>query len=529
MAGRHVALIVRTEVRRRTRAVGNDASQALAYGLAGLMGALFGFAVIAGAYFAGGAIASGEFDAPLAAVAGVVAGVLALVAFVVGIRAIQQTAVPEHPEGLLLAARHRDVVVATLVVETLLPLAMVGIPGLLASLTFAAGAGSPASALSIAATLLLLVTLGSTAGFALGLAIRIAIARSPTLARYKSGIGVGLMFAYFAVIYGTDSGDVFAPVVRALSASPLAWLADLAMLAVVPGASPLRAAAAVGGTLLALVALGAATSRLAAWLWYSTSVDPYGDAEESSIASLPGVDRRTDVLVRKSWTRARRSPIRLLYVAYPILFAVGPIVSSFDGSVPVSAAPALAIYGAWATGAAFTLNPIGDETPVLPVTLTSSITGRRFVRALWLAGSVPGVPITLVFAVAAGVLAGLSPVDLVLVALLAVGTCALAPGLASGIGAAFPRVQPARITRSRRATVPSLVAFGAFSLALFVLSIPAWFAIDWGPRRAAAGVLGLAPSVVGVGSVVLAVALVALGAVASYRYGASRFDDYTIE
>ena len=44
---------------------------------------------------------------------------------------------------LLLSARHREVVTATLVLEALLPLGMLGVPGLLASLTFAAGAGSP--------------------------------------------------------------------------------------------------------------------------------------------------------------------------------------------------------------------------------------------------------------------------------------------------------------------------------------------------------------------------------------------------
>ena len=529
MAWRHVWLILRTELRRRRRAVGNDAGQALGYGLAGLFGALFGLAVVAGSFWAGRAVAGGEFGSPLPTVAAVAAAVVALVVFMVGIRAVQQTAVPTHPEGLLLAARHRDVVVATLLLETLLPLAMVGVPGVLAGITFAAGAGSPASALLIGATVLLLVPLGSTAGFALGLVVRNAIARSRTLARYKSGIGVGLMFAYFAVVYGTDSDDAFEPVVDALVSTPFAWFGDLAMLAVAPAASPLRAAAAVVVTGVALVAAGVGTSRLAEWLWYSTSVDPYGEARESSMERLPGVGRRTDVLVRKTWTRARRSPIRLLYVAYPLLFAIGPVVSSFSSSVPSSAAPSLAIYGAWATGAAFTLNPIGDETPVLPVTLTTTITGRPFVRALWLAGSAPGVPITLALAVVAGVLAGLPPADLILVGAIAAGLAALAPGLASGVGAAFPRVQPARITRSRRAVVPSLLAFGAYSLALFVLSGPAWLAIGGAPRRVVAGVAGVDPTVVGVAGAASAIALVGAASFVSYRYAVRRFDRYTIE
>ena len=529
MARRHVGLIVRTEVRRRSRALGDDAGQALAYGIAGLFGAMVGVGVVAGAFFAGQAVAAGEFGSPLTTAAAVAAGLLGFAVFVVGIRAVQQTAVPEHPAGLLLAARHRDVVAATLVLETLLPLGMVGVPGALAGLTFAAGAGSPASAVLIVVAVLLVVALGSALGFALGLAIRNAIARSATLARYKSGIGVALMVGYFALLYGDGGDDVFGAALELLASTPLAWFGDLAMLGVAPAASPLRAGAAVVGSAAALVALGGVTSRLAGWLWYSTSVDPYSGAEESSISRLPGVGRRTDAVVRKSWTRARRSPMRLLYVAYPVLFAVGPIVSSFGGSVPASAAPSLAVYGAWATGAAFTLNPIGDETPVLPVTLTTSIDGREFVRALWLAGGVPGVPITLALAVGAGVLAGLSPTDLILVALLATGLPALAPGLASGVGAAFPRVQPARITRSRRATVPSLVAFGAFSLALFVLSVPAWFAIEGAPRHFVADVAGLSPAAVGVPAAAFAVVLVGVASYASYRSAARRFDEYTVE
>lgn len=528
MAWRHVGLIVRTEVRRRSRAVGGDAGQALAYGIAGLFGAMVGIGVVAGAFFAGRAVAAGEFDATLRTAAAVAVGFLAFTVFIVGVRAVQQTAVPEHPAGLLLAARHRDVVAATLVLETLLPLGMVGVPGTLAGLTFAAGAGSPASAALIVVAVLLLVALGSTLGFALGLAIRNAIARSATLARYKSGIGVALMVGYLAVIYG-DDGDVFGTAVGLLVSTPLAWFGDLAMLGVAPAANPLRAVAAVAGSAAALVALGGATSRLAGWLWYSTSVDPHSGAEESSISRLPGVGRRTDAVVRKTWTRARRSPMRLLYVAYPVLFAVGPIVSSFGGSVPASAAPSLAVYGAWATGAAFTLNPIGDETPVLPVTLTTSIDGRRFVRALWLAGGAPGVPITLALAVGAGVLAGLPPTDLALVAVVAAGLPALAPGLASGVGATFPRVQPARITRSRRATVPSLVAFGGFSLALFVLSIPAWFVVGGLPREVVADAAGGAAAVVGGVGAASAIALVGAASYASYRFAARRFDEYTID
>ncbi|PSP86244.1 hypothetical protein BRC83_00830 [Halobacteriales archaeon QS_1_68_17] len=62
-----------------------------------------------------------------------------------------------------------------------------------------------------------------------------------------------------------------------------------------------------------------------------------------------------------------------------------------DWSVPAVLVYTVGFYGAWAIGAAFALNPLGEEWPVLPMTLTSSIGGRTLVGGLWLAASLPGV------------------------------------------------------------------------------------------------------------------------------------------
>ena len=528
MARRHVALIVRTEVRRRLRALGDDARRGIAYALSGLVFGIFGILAVGGAYVAGRAVGDGEFGSALSAGSAAAAGLLALVLFMTTVRAIQQTAVPDHPEGLLLAARHRDVVAGTLVVESLLPLGAVGLPGVLAGVTFAAGAGSPTTALLVAVAVLSIVAVGTVLGFAAGLAVRLAVARSAFLARYRTGIGLLVAFGYLGVVYGSGSTDVFGPVIRVLAATPLAWFGDIALLGLAPDASPIRVSVALLATVVAFAGLLGATSRLADRLWYGAPVEPRSRSAASWPASLPGVGRRTELVVRKSWTRALRSPIRLIYVAYPLLFALGPVATSFGDGVPAAAATSLAVYGAWATGAAFTLNPIGDETPVLPVTLTSTVTGRRFVRALWLAGSAPGVPLTLALSAGTGVLAGLGVSDLVLVAALAVGLPALVAGVGAGVGAAFPRVQPARITRSRQAVVPSLVAFGVYSVLLFIFVVPAWLAVDGTPRRLVANALGFSPLAVGVAGVGAAVVLLAGAAHLSFRNGARRFDRYTI-
>lgn len=526
MGRRQVSLIARTEVRRRVRAM-DDPKQGLAYAISGLFAVMFGLFAIGGAFFAGRAVAGGDIGSPVSGVAAIAAFVLGLSVFMTGLRAVQHAAVPEHLDGLLVAVRHCDAVAGLLAVETLLPLGMIGVPGLLASVTFAVGAGSPATALLAGGAVVLLVLVGAVGGFCLGLLGRNAIARSRYLARYKSGIGILLMVVYFGVVFGSGANNVFAPVVRALTHTPLAWVGDLALLGVVPEASPVRAigSVAVGG--VTLVGSWLVTGRLAAWLWYSAPVEPTAAAGESTIGRLPGLPRGTDRIVRKAWTRARRAPIRLVYVAYPVVFAIGPVVTTFHGGVPAYAAPSLVVYGAWATGAAFTLNPIGDETPVLPVTLTTPISGRQFVGALWLAGGLVGVPLTLLLSGATAALAGVAPVDLVLLALLGTALPALAPGLASGIGAAFPRVEPASVTRSRQAVVPSLVAFGLYSLALLVLAAPAWLVLG-GVRRTLAHLLGTTPLALGIVSTASAVLLVGVAALASFRRAARSFDEYTI-
>jgi len=526
MDGRHVWLILRTEVRRRIRAT-DDPKQGLAYAFSGLFGLGFGVVAVGGAFFVGRAVVGGEIGSPVSGAAAIGAFVLGLAAFMTGLRAVQHAAVPAHLDGLLVAVSHRDVVAGLLAVETLLPLAMLGGPGVLASVTFAAGAGSPASAPLAATAVLLLVVLGGVIGVASGLLVRNAIARSRLLARYKSGIGILLMVAYVVVVFGSGADNVFAPVVRAMTETPLAWFGDLALLAVAPEASPIRAVGALAVAGVSLAALWVGTCRLAAWLWYAAPVEPRVEADGSSIGGLPLVGRGTARIVRKSWTRARRAPIRLLYVAYPIIFAIGPVVSGFHGEVPAYAAPALVVYGAWATGAAFTLNPIGDETPVLPVTLTTPVTGRRFVRALWLAGGIIGAPATLLVAVGSAGLAGADPVGIALVGILGVALPGLAPGVAAGIGAAFPRMEPARVTRSRQAVVPSLVAFGIYSLVLLVLAAPAWLVLG-GVRRTLAQLLGTTSIAVGVTAALAAIALVGVAALVSYRRGARAFDAFTI-
>ncbi|PSP83978.1 hypothetical protein BRC83_06165 [Halobacteriales archaeon QS_1_68_17] len=503
MIGGRVPAIVATEARHRLRAVGNSGGQAVALAIGGLFGVVFALGVAAGAFFAGELVADGSIADPLAPLGRTVGFAVLFPAALTAIRTAQGAAGPTCPDHVLLAARHREVVAGTLGVEWLVQSTMLGVAGLVAGVAFAAGAGSPASAVLVAVAVAALLSAGVAVGLAVGLGVRLAIARSRLLARFKTAVGVAVLLAYLAVAASGDQARVFAPAANALAATPVGWIADLALLAVAPGASVLRA----GGALLAasgtVLAAGGAASWLADRLWYETPVDPHGTDTDtdtgrtgsgSGMQPVPGVARQTGFVARKALLRAVRSPIRLLYVVYPLFALAGPLSNALGGgSVPGAAVPGVALYLAWAAGAAFTLNPLGDETPVLPTTLVAPITGGRFVRGLWVAASGIGVPVALAAVAVIGVAVGLPPVDLVLVVALAAGLTALAPGLALGVGAAFPRTEPARVTRSRRAVVPSLFAFALYSLPLFVLSAPA-VALSVGPGRATVASLAGVPA-----------------------------------
>lgn len=526
----HTALIVRTELRRRLRALGG--AQLAATAVAGALLLLPAGGSVGVAYFAGREVAAGSLDPT--ATARLVAGLLPVgVAAFTAVRAVQTTGVPAHGDGLLLAASHREVVLGLLGAELALVLGVAGLPALGVGVAFGAGAGSPASAVLVAGALLALLVGGVVAGYALGLAARNAIARSELLARYKTVIGVALFALYFlAVARGEESAAAFGGIASAAGGTPLGWFADLGLVVVAGSADPTRAA---GAALLAVVGIPlgtAACSRLAGALWYLQPVEPAGDATADSrmTGGLLGLPRPMVRVARKSWLRAWRSPLRLVYVLYPLFAFVTPLVEVVEtGTVPGSLPPLVALYGAWSVGSSFTLNPLGDEGPVLPVTATSPVGGWTFVGGLCLAGVAVGAPVVVPLTVVAGLLAGAGPVVLAGLVALAALLPAIAAGIATGPGMVFPRREPAQVFRGRQAVVPSVYAFLAYSLALVVLALPGLVAGVPLAREALVGATGLEPGLVVAGGTGATLVFGGLAAAGSLRYAAGRFDGYTMD
>jgi hypothetical protein len=485
----HAALFARTEIRRRRRSMRDNTAQLVALAISGLFGAIFLVALVAGGYFGGRALAGGEIGDSVGLARYGAAGLWTMVAVLTAWRVIAQTGTVDAQDGLLTTVPYRDVALGVLLLEGFWYALIGGGPLALAALAFGVGAGSVASVPLILLAAAGTIALGLAGGMALGFAIRNLLARSAFVARHRTGLAVGFFTLYMVLVVTNNLFRAFAPVVAAFRSSPVAWFADLALLAVADGASPLFAIASVtvGGAVLA--ALVGVQIRLAGLLWYADPADSgverraSGGLDEGVLSGLlDGVPRPTTRVARKSVLRARRGPVKLLYVAYPAFLLIGPITEAVQsGRVPASLPPLIAFYGAWATGAAFTLNPLGDEGAVLPVTLTSGVSGREFVGGLALAGVLVGVPVSGIATLAVGLLSPLSVVEAAITAVFGVILTLAATAIAAAAGTAFPRFDTAKLTRGTEVVVPSIWAFAAYSLLLGIVWLPGGIARLLGP------------------------------------------------
>lgn len=528
------ALIARTELRRRWRALlGGNPLQLVAFAFVALFALIFGGGAVFGAYFLGAAVRSGELAGYLGlaryAFAALWAGVFGLYAF----RTVSRGGRIDRSDGLLTTVPHRDVLGGLVLSEYAAFIVAVAVAGLLIAASFALGAASPATALLGAVALWAGVTTAFVAGFLLALVLKGVLVRSEFVARYRLALGALAFAAYMGLILTGSFETVVGPVVALFRASPAAWYADLALLAVAPGASAVRAAAVAAATIPAVLVLIAAAVRAAEWFWYADPARATARTASHASAESGWFDRtvggQVAWIARTSWLRARRAPIKLVYVAYPLFGLVGELTNTVQsGEVGAFLPVVLAFYGAAATGALFTLNPLGDEGAVLPVTITSTVDGRRFVRGRMLAGVAVGTPATVLVALAVGALSPLPPSRVALVAVVAAVLGVASTGIAAGVGALFPRFSAAKVTRSREAVVPSLVAFGVYSILLGLVALPGLVAAVPLVAETAADLAGTsATAVVAVGSG-LTLLIAAIGGFVGARYAAGAFDRFTL-
>jgi ABC-2 type transport system permease protein len=547
---RHAWLIARTEVRRTWRSLRGSSGRLALLAIAAMFIALFFLGVLASAYFLGSALRTGSIDLPIRYARGGAIGVVLAVAYSAGARAVQQTGAIDRADGILTTVASHDVVAGLVLSEFIRFYAILGVPIVVLAAAFAVGASSVASFVTAVVALVALVALGILIGYPLGLLVKLGFARSKLLARSKLIIGILAVVVYLWVIFGADFDAIVAPLLGVVGVVPIAWFADLA-LAFTPGVAVAwsRVIGALVTVVVGIPLLFAVSIRLAERLWYTDSVRPERSTgpttnQESSATTdmfgggLSGVStgvlsrlvtEPTLAAARKSWLRARRAPIKLSYIIYPAFLLISPVQQAVQtGQIPATLPVLVGVYGAWMTGAAFALNPLGDEGAVLPVSLTATpASGRRLIRGVILSGVI-GVPITVIATVVLGVFSSLSVLSVVATAVVGAVLCIGGAALAAGVGVAYPRLETVNITGSREAVVPSLSAFTVFTLVLFILSIPGLLSQIPFLAGALADVLGTSDTVVTVaGPVLMALAVIVVGWL-SYRYAVQTLSEYTL-
>mgnify|MGYP000689982330 CR=1 FL=1 len=517
---------------------------------------------------------------------------LVLVA-IFGVRAVGQRGTLTNAAGVLTTVPASEAYLALVASEYVYLLVWTLLPAAGAGIGLAVGAGLPWLAVGIPLALALAGATAVATAIALGLAIRHAVTRFPFVARHKTALIVVVFVGYLVTLITGSLGRLMFVLFEPMAASPVGWYADLALvgLATVPF-EPTRAGGAVVATVAVVPVAIAAGTWVAGRHWFAdpvlagedgaddqgarTALEPTN--ADSDVATATGAttdeaasdsdagqapptdsriappatedgvarrleaifDRPTAALVALAWRRAGRTPLKLMYAAYPLFFGTGVFVDVVQtGQIPAYLPYGLLVFFAWAGGVVFTLNPLGDQGAVLATTLLSEVTGHRFVSAHVVAGLVVVVPIgTLAVALTAvlspvtaqrsAILIGLAPVSMVVAATLSIG-----------IGTAFPRFEATNVTRSMEAVVPSPWAFLLFSLHVVATTVSALFVALPGARSVGATALSVVASLVlggnvsvsqGVlywGSLVVLVVLLLLPAV-SYRYAVRSFDQYEI-
>ena len=433
----------------------------------------------------GEALAAGETP-PDGVSLGVVAGWLGLFAFG-AVAGVGSAGTLDQKPAVLTARPPKDAA------GGLLLAAMAGYAGFAWLPALAAGSGiavalrTPAPVIGILAGTTAVLLTAVTAGYACGLAAKGLIRRSPRLRRLKPVLGTVVVVGY---VWSSTTGRLWTAVSTVsgvLVDSPLGWCADLTFLttAGMNTSVPLAAGALLLTT--AAVPLGVyATIRAGAYAW---SVDATGTGTDTSTSTAPSADsnastaggaRLARLLAPASGpatrgiavaviVRAYRNPLQLFYIAIPLVLAV-PTVEPLltTGTAPDWAPWLVVLFGAWAAGAAFPLNLLGNQGATLPALLTTQTRGRQVVAGHALASLVVFVPPTAAAGAGAAVLANRSATVAGIIAVASVPVLAAAAGLAAGIGAVFPRFSSIDLTGTTKARLPSRTAFALFSLAITV-------------------------------------------------------------
>ncbi|WP_152415829.1 hypothetical protein [Halovivax asiaticus] len=547
------ARITRTEVRRSLRAVAGNRTKVAIMALVLLF--VFGPFTAVGLFFlpeAGEQVAAGALsDVGGVSVGEIATGATALVWLGLTLTATGRTATArgdvDEPACLLISTSTRSVAAGLIGTElALYALTLLPFVALFAG-AFAYGAGSVVPlAVALVVVALLLVT-SIPVGFVVGLAIRHLLTTYEPVARYKRALFVLFWGAYFGAVMTDWFDRIVAVLFERLANSPFGWPGELLLFAV-PGYTP-RTVALVGTALVVGIGLPlvlVASTAMATRHWFADEAS--ADESTANVSSsgrldalFAGVgDRALRAVAVTTLRRAKRAPIKMLYVVYPLfgfLAFIQEIIKT--GTVSPVIAVVLCGYVVWASGALLTLNVLGDHGRTLPTLLTTSVSGRQAVGGMIIAAVLVVAPLAAVLSAALGLASPLPPRETAFLVAATVFGAVATPAIATGIGALFPRFGSVRVSSNREAVMPSKSAFVTYTLVL-VAPIAAALVLYTDSAGVVAGIASavvtfVTPLEVTISAgVVTAIAWLTavLGVsspVLSFGYAARAFDRFTLE
>lgn len=369
----------------------------------------------------------------------------------------------------------RTAVVGGIVAESLRVLTYVFPVGLLLAIAGAYAFSAPLTLLAVPLVGSLYVVSAVTAGRLLGYCAAWLVANVPFVARHKGVLGGTVVMLFFGIYFLFQVPQLPISISPAtLGVIPTGWLADLLAVGTPIGWSSTHALGGVVAVSVVLIGGGWLSERIATSFWFGESIT-ISDAGKTPVTTRTEGDQRaleraisplgvpfitgpTRHVAEWSLLRARREPQRLNFMLIPVFGGGSALVNMMlQGSVSLAIlGPAIAVLLGWTAGAAFGLNPFGDEGAVLPTTLTA-VSGRAFVRGL-IVPSLLFAPVVTVITLVTALVGGYGLLAAIALTLIGCFLTVVGATLAPIVGMWFPRYSAIRIGNSDGVRPPRLLA-----------------------------------------------------------------------
>lgn len=457
------------------------------------------------------------------------------------IHRLQQGTCVKPKKLLLTSVSTRATLLGGVLADTFVFLALGGPIALIHVLAFAYGVGSPVSAMVGLVAALPLFLLVPLLGFVSVLSAKFAVERVRLLLLLKAPlaggliVGVILLLQQLQAIIETERTVVAFLLARVPSATFFGWYADIFFIGT-GAVSPTEPYWVLGfGVLVTIVVMSFFVgTMLASRVWRST------DQKQSSIVMKTFTNTKLELgiisktktrrIARCLWLRSLRSPIRFaptLYIGIGVvLFVPGLLQSPKFARVAI---PTMMIFvGAWFSGSAFCLNPLGEEQKLHSLLVLSNTAGAEFMRARMLSGFLVGLP-TIYISILVGVSIGAYSIrQTVLLTIIGCVLAAFSACLALGAGTLSPRFERTKPLGNQETVVPSPTAMLVHLFGLGITSLAAFFLV-LAPKLSVM-LFGVTNDFRLVATVALLafVALCVAISVGTYMYAVEEFDTYTV-